>query len=154
ITWFGYPQLIDHGPTLGHPKSRLSEAGSRGRLRGSLALWAAACGVAMVVMHTATTGVGARIGVYRTGLATLALFVLAGVLAALPRFRRLPALAPGASGGRPQNTREPYPGLSHPLIISWFVDPERRLRLHIGVAIGAMLPLWWHCEVGRASTAD
>lgn len=26
--------------------------------------------------------------------------------------------------------------------------------MHIAVAIGAVLPLWWHCDLGRASTVD
>jgi cytochrome b561 len=26
--------------------------------------------------------------------------------------------------------------------------------MHITVAIGAMLPLWWHCDLRRASVAD
>jgi hypothetical protein len=43
---------------------------------------------------------------------------------------------------------------SHALSISWSIKPKTWQRMHIALAIGAMLPLWWHCDLGRASSAD
>jgi hypothetical protein len=40
------------------------------------------------------------------------------------------------------------------LSIAWSIKPKTWQRMHIAVAIGAMLPLWWHCDLGRASTVD
>ena len=44
--------------------------------------------------------------------------------------------------------------VSHALSTSRSIKPKTWQRIHIAVAIGAMLPLCWHCDLGRASIAD
>jgi hypothetical protein len=142
ISWFASPQSLDRRLTIIHLKSWLSAAAEwRSALGGSLVVWAAACGAAIVVLHTATSGVGGRIGAYRTGIATLVFFALTAGVALRPRIARL---LPHTAAHR----------LSDLLSISWSIKPKTWQRMHIALAIGAMLPLWWHCDLGRASTAD
>jgi len=48
----------------------------------------------------------------------------------------------------------PSHNFSHALSMSWTIKPKTWQRMHIALAIGAMLPFWWHCDLGRASIAD
>jgi hypothetical protein len=99
--------------------------------------------------------VGPQVGAYRTGIATLLLFALAAVIAMQGRIARaLPhALAQGTSQYKHQHNplSEKF---SHSVGASWSIKPKTWQRLHIVLAISAMLPLWWHCDLGRASPAD
>jgi hypothetical protein len=157
VSWIANPQSLSRRIILARPKSRPDAAGSWRSLVGSLALWAIACGAAVVVLHTVTSDVGERVGAYRTGIATLVLFVLAAVIAMRRRIAgaRLQARARGMSQYQRQHDPATSARSSPPsLSTRQSIKPKTWQRLHIGVAIGAMLPLWWHCDLGRASPAD
>jgi hypothetical protein len=157
VSWIANPQSFSRRIILARPKSRLDAAGLWRALAGSLALWAVACGAAVVVLHTVTSDMGERAGAYRTGIATLVLFVLAAVIA---MHRRIAGALPEARAhGMSQYQRQHDPATparrSPPSLSTWqSIKPKTWQRLHITVAIGAMLPLWWHCDLGRASPAD
>ena len=114
-----------------------------------------ACGAAVLVLHNATSDVGPRVGAYRTGLMTVVLFVLAAVIAMRRRIARAwpHGFVHGASQHKLQENL-PSRSVLHTLSISWSIKPKTWQRMHIALAIGAMLPLWWHCDLGRASAAD
>jgi hypothetical protein len=157
VSWIANPQSLSWRIILAHPKSRLDAARSWRAQAGSLALWAVACGAAVVVLHTVTSDVGERVGAYRTGIATLVLFVLAALIGMR---RRVGGASPEARAhGMSQYQRQhdpATPARSSPPSLSTrqSIKPKTWQRLHIGVAIGAMLSLWWHCDLGRASPAD
>jgi hypothetical protein len=155
ISWFANPQSLGRRQTLTRPKPWPRAPGWWHALRGSLAFWAVACGAAVVVLHNATSDVGPRVGAYRTGFATLVLLALAAVVA---MHRRIPKPLPhafvyGASHHKLQQD-PPSHNFSHMLSSSWSLKPKTWQRIHIALAIAAMLPLWWHCDLGRASIAD
>ena len=124
---------------------------------GSTVLWAVLSGAAVIAVHSGSTGLGARLGAYRTGIATLVVFALAAGVALRkyivrwwPRLgsNRIQALTCRAAN----NSLRPLPLLSVPLSsLDW---PKTSRRVHVMLGILATLPLWWHCESGRASTLD
>jgi hypothetical protein len=157
VSWIANPQSLSRRIILASPKSRLDAPGSWRVLAGSLALWAVVCGAAVVVLHTVTSDVGGRVGAYRTGIATLVLFVLAAVIAMRRRIAWAPPEARAHGRSQYQRQHDPAtPARNSPPSLSTrqSIKPKTWQRLHIGVAIGAMLPLWWHCDLGRASPAD
>jgi hypothetical protein len=153
--WFANARSLERRLPLTRSKPCPGASGWRHALSGSLALWAAACGAAVVVLHNATIELGPRIGAYRTGIATLVLFALAAITAARRRIaRKMPhRFVHDASRHKLQQNR-PSHNFSDTLSISWSIKPQTWQRMHIALAIGAMLPLWWHCDFGRASIAD
>jgi hypothetical protein len=155
VSWFANARLLEWRLPLTRPKPWSGASGWRHALGGSLTLWAIACGAAVVVLHNATIEVGIRVGAYCTGIATLVLFVLAAIIATRRRIvSKLPhAFLHGAPQYKLQQNR-PSHTFSHTLSISWSIKPKTWQRMHIALAIGAMLPLWWHCDLGRASSAD
>ncbi len=157
VSWFANPQSLNRRVILARPKSQLGAAGWWRGLGGSLALWSIACGTAVIVLHIVTSNAGARVGAYRTGIATLVLFVLAAIIAMRQRIARaLPeALAHGTLWHQRRYDPTPPAHSSSPSLSTWRpIKPKTWQRLHITLAIGAMLPFWWHCDIGRASIAD
>jgi len=107
------------------------------------------------VLHSATSDLGPKVGAYRTGIATLVLFALAAAIIMRRRIAR--ALPHGFVHAASQHKLQqslPSHNFSHALSIAWSIKPKTWQRMHIAVAIGAMLPLWWHCDLGRASIVD
>jgi hypothetical protein len=154
-SWFADPQTVERRLTLTRPQPWPGARGWRQGIGGSLALWALACGAAVVVLHSATSELGPRLGAYRTGIATLVLFALAAAI--IMRRRIIRALPHGfvhSATPRKLQHNPPSHNFSHALNISWSIKPKTWQRMHIAVAIGAMLPLWWHCDLGRASPVD
>jgi hypothetical protein len=151
---FADPQAVEGRLTFTRPKPWPGARAWRHGLGGSLALWALACGTAVVVLHSSMRDLGARVGAYRTGVATLIFFALAVVSIMGGRIYR--GLRHGfvhtASQHKPQQN-PPSHNFLHALSTSRW-KPKTRHRMHITVAIGAMLPLWWHCDLGRASIVD
>jgi hypothetical protein len=149
------PQLHEGRLTLTRPMPQLRAPGWWHALAGSLALWAVACAAAVVVLHNETRDMGPRIGAYPTGIATLVLFALAAVVSMRRRiFEVLPrAFVHGTS----RHTLQENPA-SHNFSYSpsalWSIKHKTWQRIHIALAIGAMLPFWWHCDLRRASIAD
>lgn len=152
---FVNPQSLDPGLTTVRQKSWFVPAGWWQRASGSLALWAALCGAAVVVLHHATSDYGARLGAYRTGILTFLLFIVAALTVMRRRIaKRLPhVLVRNPSQHKLQQDQHPH-YFSHAIGIGWSIKPKTWQRIHIGFALGAMLPLWWHCDLGRASDAD
>ncbi len=155
VSWFAGPQTVERRLTVTRPKPWPGASGWRHGLGGSLALWALACGAAVVVLHRATSDLGPRVGAYRTGIATLVLFALAAAIIMRRRIAR--ALPHGFMHVASQHKLQQNPpshNFSRALSMSWTIKPKTWQRMHIALAIGAMLPFWWHCDLGRASIAD
>jgi hypothetical protein len=152
VSWFARPGSIGQRLTLTRRMPWLRAPGWWQVLAGSLALWGVACAAAVIVLHDATSDVGPRVGAYRTGIAALVLFTLAAVVGVRRRISRaLPnVLVQGVSRYQVQQNPRSHKFPS----TSWSIKPKTWQRIHIALAIGAMLPLWWHCDFGRASIAD
>jgi hypothetical protein len=111
----------------------------------SVALWAAICGTAVVSVHAVTAQLGARIGSYWTGLATLVAFTLAATYG-----RRKRSLWFSLRWLR-LAMRLPRP-LALRLVL---LDRLETWRFaHISIAMLGLLPFWWHIQAGRASTLE
>jgi hypothetical protein len=67
--------------------------------------------------------------------------------------RALPHAFVHAASQQQQQYNPPSHNFSH-VLSTWRLKPKTRQRMHIAVAIGAALPLWWHCDLGRASIVD
>src|ERR1700752_1990279 len=80
-SWFANPNALERWSTFTRSKSSPKASRRRHTLGASLASWALACGVVVIVAHYATSDLGLRIGVYRTGIAIVVLFTLAAVIA-------------------------------------------------------------------------
>jgi hypothetical protein len=140
---------------------RLSEVTARHMARGgSTVLWAVLSGAAVIAVHSGSAGLGARLGAYSTGIATLVVFALAAGVALRKHIVRLwprpgwdweQALACGS----PKDSLKPVPAPPRsgvPLLsLDW---PQTWRRVHVTLGIFATLPLWWHCESGPASMLD
>ena len=153
-SWFANPCSLERWFTPTRPKPWPGASRRRHSRGGSLAIWALACGAAVIVLHHAASEVGLRVGAYRTGIATVVLFALAAAVAMHRRIAMaLHGLEHAASRHRVgQNL--PSQSLATSPSTSWSIKPKTWQRIHIALAIGAMLPLWWHCDLGRASAAD
>jgi hypothetical protein len=139
---------------------RLSEVTARHMARGgSTVLWAVLSGAAVIAVHSGSTGLGARLGAYRTGIATLVVLALAAGVALhkyivrwWPRlvWNWVHALSFASSDSLKPGLVPPLSGV--PLLsLDW---PKASRRVHVMLGILATLPLWWHCESGRASMLD
>jgi hypothetical protein len=106
-------------------------------------------------MYLVTSDVSLRIGACRTGTATLLLFALAAAVAV--RSRIATALPHRLGHVFPRywvHQKLPPQNLSKKPNISWSIKPKTWRRIHIALAVGAMLPLWWHCDLKLASSID
>jgi hypothetical protein len=106
---------------------------------GRLMLWALGCALCVVAIHLAAPRYGARLGSYRSGIATLAGFALAAFYTVRKRWMwlsvrimRLAMRMPGA--------------VAHRLLLADRLESWRRFHVIIGVVVIA--PLWWHMEGG------
>jgi hypothetical protein len=151
VGWFGNARSLERRRAHSRPKP----SGWGRALGGSLALWALACGAAVVVLHNATIDVASRVGAYRTGIATLVLFALAAIIATRSRVAHAvrSSFVYGAIQHKLQQNLISH-HFPHTRSTAWSIRPKTWQRMHIAVAIGALLPLWWHCDLRRASIAD
>jgi hypothetical protein len=140
---------------------RLSEVTARHMFRGgSTTLWAVLSGGAVIAVHSGSAGLAARLGAYRTGIATLVVFALAAGVALRKYIVRLwPRLSwnwvQALTCASPNDSLKPV--LAPPLLgvaLLLLNRPKTWRRIHVTLGILATLPLWWHCESGRASTLD
>ena len=128
---------------------------------GRTVLWAALSGGAVIALHSWSAGLGARLGAYRTGTATLVVFALAAGVA-LRKYivrlwpRRGWKWVEALTCASPNDSLKPVlaqPPSGVPLLTrDW--QPKTWRRVHVTLGILATLPLWWHCESGRASPLD
>jgi hypothetical protein len=152
--WLADPHTVERRLTLTRPKPWPGARGWRHGFGASLAFWALACGAAVVVLHNAMSDLGPGLGAYRTGIATLVLFALAAVIIMHGRIgRALPHGFVHAASLHKLQQNPPSNNFSHALGTSR-LKPKTWKRMHVAVAIGAMLPFWWHCDLGRASMVD
>jgi hypothetical protein len=154
-SWFATPNALERWFTLTSPKSSPKASRWGHTLGASLALWALTCGAVVIVAHYVTTYLGLRIGVYRTGIAIVVLFTLAAVIAMNHRIAKILTELWGFVGlHNGARQRLSIRDSSHSLKTSWPIKAKTWQKIHIAMAVGAILPLWWHCELKRASTAD
>jgi hypothetical protein len=128
-------------------RAQIGEAATRRHTApiASVTLWAAVCGVAVIVVHAATVDFGARLGSYCSGIVTAAVFVLAAVYAARKyslwfsvRWLRIAMRLP-----RPLALR-----------VVLFDRLEAWRTLHITFGMLVMLPFLWHTQAGRATPLE
>jgi hypothetical protein len=108
----------------------------------SVTLWALLCGVAVIAIHAATSGVPGRLGSYRSGIVTIFAFTLAMLYSMRKhslwlsvRWLRVAARMPRAIGRR--------------LVLLDRLETWR--TMHLTISVLAMLPFWWHVDAGRAT---
>jgi hypothetical protein len=111
----------------------------------SMMLWAALCGSAVIALHKLSVELGMRLGSYRTGIATLSMFLLTTLypmrkygLWFSVRFMRLAS-------------RLPRPLAVQVLLLDRL---EAWRTAHITLGVWAMLPFWWHTQFGRRSLLE
>jgi hypothetical protein len=140
---------------------RLSEVTARHMSRGgSTMLWAVLSGGAVIAVHSGSAGLAARLGAYRTGIATLVVFALAAGVALRKYIVRLwPRLSwnwlQALTCASPNDSLKPVLAPSLLGVALLLLNrPKTWRRIHVTLGILATLPLWWHCESGPASTLD
>ena len=105
----------------------------------SISLWALAWGIVVLAAHALTSRWGIEMGSYRTGALTLAVFLVASLYSLRKRVfwisMRLLSLT----------MRLPRP-IARRIAILDRIESWR--ALHVAVGVLAMLPLWWHTDVG------
>jgi len=110
---------------------------------GRLTLWALGCALAVVAIHLAVPGFGARLGSYRSGVATLAAFALASTYTLRKRWMWLTVRVMRVAARMPH-------AIAHRLLVA---DRLESWRLyHVILGIGVLLPLWWHMEQGAGAS--
>ncbi len=111
----------------------------------SVTLWALLCGVVVVAVHAGTTSLPHRLGSYRTGIITVITFGLAlsyslrkQTLWLSVRWLRMAARLPRSIARR--------------FILMDRLETWR--TMHIAIGVFALLPLWWHIDVGRPTLLE
>src|SRR5580704_11984870 len=110
---------------------------------GRLTVWAVGCALAVVAIHLAAPGYGARIGSYRSGVATLAAFALASTYTIRKRWIWLTVRVMRIAARMPH-------AIAHRLLLA---DRLESWRLyHVILSVGVLLPLCWHMEQGASAS--
>lgn len=110
-----------------------------------MTLWAAICAAAVAAIHAFTAGFGPRLGSYRTGLLTLAVFLLAAAYSARKRSLWLSVRWLRAAARLPR-------AIARRMVT---VDRLETWRtFHITLGIFALLPFWWHVSAGPATPLE
>jgi hypothetical protein len=128
-------------------RSQIGEAAARRHTAPieSMIFWGALCASVMVALHKLTAGWAARHGSYRTGLFTLAVFLLAAVYP-VRKYTLWFSLH--------------YLRLASRLPREWAVrllllDRLETWRVvHVTLGVFALLPFWWHTQFGRRSLLE
>jgi len=110
---------------------------------GRLTLWAVGCALAVVAIHLAAPGWGARLGSWRSGIATLIALALASSYSIRKRWMWLTVRIMRVAARMPH-------AIAHRLLIA---DRLESWRLyHVILGVGVLLPLWWHIEQGGTAS--
>jgi hypothetical protein len=137
----------ENGTSRATERAQIGEAAARRHTApiASMALWAALCGSIVIALHALSIELPARLGSYRTGLLTLAAFVLSAVypvrkytMGLSLRWMRLA-------------THLPRPLAVRMLLLDRL---ETWRATHIALGVMAMLPFWWHTGFGRRSLLE
>ncbi len=110
-----------------------------------MTLWAAICAAAVAAVHALTSGVGPRLGSYRTGLLTLAVFLLAAMYSARKRSLWLSVRWLRAAARLPR-------AIARRMVTADRLETWR--TIHITLGISALLPFWWHVNAGPATPLE
>lgn len=110
-----------------------------------MTLWAAICAAAVAAVHALTSGVGPRLGSYRTGLLTLAVFLLAAMYSARKRSLWLSVRWLRAAARLPR-------AIARRMVTADRLETWR--TFHITLGISALLPFWWHVNAGPATPLE
>lgn len=126
---------------------RIGEAADRRHTApvASVTLWAAICAAAVAAVHALTSGVGPRLGSYRTGLLTLAVFLLAAMYSARKRSLWLSVRWLRAAARLPR-------AIARRMVTADRLETWR--TIHITLGISALLPFWWHVNAGPATPLE
>jgi hypothetical protein len=111
----------------------------------SVALWALLCGLGVLVAHQITPGVPAHLGAYRTGIVTVVSFILAALYSARKRTLWISVRWLRWAMRLPRRIA---------LRMVLFDRLETWRTVHITLGVFALLPFWWHVEVGPASRLE
>ncbi len=110
---------------------------------GRLTAWAAGCAVVVIAIHLAAPGYAARLGSYRSGIATAGAFALASTYTIRKRWIWLTVRVMRVAAGMPH-------AIAHRLLVA---DRLESWRLyHVIFGTGVLLPLWWHIEQGSGAS--
>lgn len=104
---------------------------------GRLTLWAVGCALAVVAIHLAAPGYGARIGSYRSGVLTLAAFALASTYTIRKRWMWLTVRVMRIAARTPH-------AIAQRILLADRLESWRLYHVILGVAV--LLPLWWHMD--------
>lgn len=128
-------------------REKIGEAADRRHTApvASVALLAALCGMAVIILHEMTARVPALLGSYRSGIITVVMFVAAAtysvrkhVLGLSVRWLRLAMLLPRWLAVRM---------VALDRLESWRAG-------HVTIGVFALLPFWWHVDAGSASRLE
>jgi hypothetical protein len=128
-------------------RAQIGEAAERRHTApiASLTLWAVLCGIAVIVLHSLTAGFGPRMGSYRSGIVTVAMFVLAASY-----FPRKHSMWFSVRWLR-LVMRLPRP-LALRLVLIDRLETWRTVHITLGIFV--LLPFWWHTDSGPASNLE
>lgn len=128
-------------------RTQIGEAADRRHTApiASVTLWAAVCGLAVIVLHALTAGFGARLGSYRSGIVTLIIFAITATY-----FVRKYSLWFSVRWLR-LAMRLPRPIALRCVLIDRL---ETWRTVHITLGMFMLLPFWWHTEAGPESTLE
>ncbi len=110
-----------------------------------MTLWAAICAAAVAAVHALTSGVGPRLGSYRTGLITLGVFLLAALYSARKRSLWFSVRWLRAAAHLPRS-------IARRMVTIDRLETWR--TIHIALGIFALLPFWWHADAGPATPLE
>jgi hypothetical protein len=110
---------------------------------GRLTLWVLGCAIAVVAIHLLMPGIGARLGSWRSGTATLAAFALASTYSIRKRWMWLTVRVMRTAARMPH-------AIAHRLLMADRLESWRLYHVIVGVAV--ILPLWWHMQQGAAAS--
>ncbi len=118
-------------------------ASHQARHFGRLTFWALGATLAAAVVHAAMPGLGARLGSYRSGIVTAALFALASIYTIRKRWMWLTVRVMRIAARMPHT-------IAHRMLIADRLESWRLYHVIIGAAV--LAPFWWHLDQGAGAS--
>jgi hypothetical protein len=110
---------------------------------GRLTFWALGAALAALIVHAALPGTSARLGSYRSGLVTVAVFALASGYTIRKRWMWLTVRVMRVAARMPH-------AIAHRMLIADRLESWRLYHVIIGAAV--LLPFWWHLDQGAGAS--
>jgi hypothetical protein len=110
---------------------------------GRLTFWALGSALAAIIIHATLPGIGARLGSYRSGIITLAIFALAATYTIRKRWMWLTVRVMRIAARMPH-------AIAHRMLIADRLESWRLYHVIIGAAV--LLPFWWHLDQGAGTS--